>query len=86
MREVEIGTRRPLIVQMIHDPSLAEPRCRLQNENDEDYGPPIVPETAIATAIQKRTEEHLRSLGDVSVSSKPIVMRTEFKILNFSDT
>jgi len=27
---VEMGTRRPLIVQMVHDPSALEPRCRLQ--------------------------------------------------------
>ena len=77
VREVEIGTRRPLIVQMIHEPSRSEPRCRLQNEDDDDYGPPIVPETAIAYAIHKRTEEHLRQIGNVSVSAKPIVMRTE---------
>jgi hypothetical protein len=28
VREVEMGTRRPLIVQMLHDPSALEPRCR----------------------------------------------------------
>eukprot|EP00210_Caulerpa_lentillifera_P005392 g5154.t1 len=78
IREVEIGTRRPLIAQMIHDPTALQPRCRLQNEDDDEYGPPIVPETAIASAIQQRTEVHLAKLGNVSVSSKPIVMRTEF--------
>ncbi len=30
VREVEMGTRRPLIVQMYHDPTAQEPRCRLQ--------------------------------------------------------
>lgn len=25
-----MGTRRPLIVQMVHDPAALEPRCRLQ--------------------------------------------------------
>lgn len=30
VREVEMGTRRPLIVQMVHDPTANEPRCRLQ--------------------------------------------------------
>eukprot|EP00967_Tisochrysis_lutea_P008807 scaffold10558_cov21-Tisochrysis_lutea.AAC.1 len=30
VREVEMGTRRPLIVQMYHDPTAHEPRCRLQ--------------------------------------------------------
>jgi hypothetical protein len=77
VREVEMGTRRPLIVQMVHDPSALEPRCRLQDEDSEEYGPPIMPETAVADAIMKRTKEHLRQLGNAAVSSKPIVMRAE---------
>lgn len=40
-------------------------------------GPPVMPETAVADAIQKRTEEHLRKQGGIAVSSKPIVMRAE---------
>jgi hypothetical protein len=71
------ATCRPLIVQMVHDPTAQEPRCRLQDEDSEEYGPPIIPETAIADAILKRTQDHLRQLGNVSVSSKPIVMRAE---------
>lgn len=35
----EMGTRRPLIVQMVHDPSALDPRCRLQEEDGDDYGP-----------------------------------------------
>ncbi len=30
VREVEMGTRRPLMLQMLHDPTALEPRCRLQ--------------------------------------------------------
>lgn len=30
VREVEMGTRRPLVLQMVHDPSALEPRCRFQ--------------------------------------------------------
>ncbi|KAG2453440.1 hypothetical protein HYH02_001663 [Chlamydomonas schloesseri] len=78
VREVEMGTRRPLIVQMVHDPTAQEPRCRLQEEDSDEYGPPIVPETAVADAIQRRTEEHLRKMGGIAVSSKPIVMRAEY--------
>ncbi|GLC43138.1 hypothetical protein PLESTM_001434900 [Pleodorina starrii] len=78
IREVEMGTRRPLIVQMVHDPTAQEPRCRLQEEDSDEYGPPIVPETAVADAIQRRTEEHLRKMGGIAVSSKPIVMRAEY--------
>ncbi|KAG2498836.1 hypothetical protein HYH03_003029 [Edaphochlamys debaryana] len=78
VREVEMGTRRPLIVQMVHDPTALEPRCRLQEEDSDEYGAPIVPETAVADAIQRRTEEHLRKAGGIAVSSKPIVMRAEY--------
>lgn len=35
----EMGTRRPLIVQMVHDPTALEPRCRLQEEESDEYGP-----------------------------------------------
>jgi hypothetical protein len=49
----------------------------LQDEHSDEYGPPIIPETAVAEAIMKRTQEHLRQLGNVSVSGKPIVMRAE---------
>lgn len=30
VREVEMGTRRPLVLQMAHDPTALEPRCRFQ--------------------------------------------------------
>lgn len=30
VREVEMGTRRPLVLQMIHDSTALEPRCRFQ--------------------------------------------------------
>jgi hypothetical protein len=71
-----MGTRRPLIVQMVHDPAALQPRCRLQDEEGEEFGP-VVPESAIADAIVKRTQDHLRALGGASVSAKPIVMRAE---------
>lgn len=72
----EMGTRRPLIVQMVHDPAALEPRCRLQDEDTDEYGP-VIPEAALAEAIRDRTEMHLRKLG-TTVSGKPIVMRAEF--------
>ncbi len=63
-----MGTRRPLIVQMVHDPSALEPRCRLQDEDSDEFGP-VIPESSIAEAIRERTEVHLRKLG-ATVSSK----------------
>mmetsp|Transcript_4509 Transcript_4509/g.12314 ORF Transcript_4509/g.12314 Transcript_4509/m.12314 type:complete len:775 (-) Transcript_4509:922-3246(-) len=78
VREVEMGTRRPLIVQMYHDPTAHEPRCRLQDEDGEEYGPAIIPETAVADAIMQRTQDHLQKLGGATVSSKPVVMKVEY--------
>ncbi|KAL0301188.1 UNVERIFIED_CONTAM: Dynamin-related protein 5A [Sesamum radiatum] len=77
VREVEMGTRRPLILQMVHDPTAMDPRCRFQEEDSEEYGSPIVSSTAIADYIKLRTEALLRKTK-TAVSSKPIVMRAEY--------
>ncbi|KAK9789025.1 hypothetical protein WJX73_002091 [Symbiochloris irregularis] len=77
VREVEMGTRRPLIVQMFHNPEAVTPCCRLKAEDSEEYGPPIQPETAVAEAIRNATESHLRSIGR-PVSATPIMMRAEY--------
>ncbi|KAL4278433.1 hypothetical protein GQ457_03G024090 [Hibiscus cannabinus] len=77
VREVEMGTRRPLILQMVHDPSALEPRCRFQEEDSEEYGSPVVSGSAIADMIKSRTEALLERTK-TSVSPKPIVMRAEF--------
>lgn len=72
-----MGTRRPLILQMVHDPTATTPRCRLREEDGQDYGPVITPESSVSDVIRQRTESHLRQLG-ASVSSKPIFLRAEF--------
>ncbi|KAG6689298.1 hypothetical protein I3842_11G167500 [Carya illinoinensis] len=77
VREVEMGTRRPLILQMVHDPSALEPRCRFQEEDSEEYGSPVVLASAIADIIKSRTEALLKKTK-TAVSSKPIVMRAEY--------
>ncbi|KAJ0977407.1 hypothetical protein J5N97_012881 [Dioscorea zingiberensis] len=77
VREVEMGTRRPLVLQMIHDPDALEPRCRFQEEDSEDYGSPMVLASAIADVIRSRTEAHLKKVRG-AVSAKPIVMRAEY--------
>ncbi|KAK9085316.1 hypothetical protein Sjap_025727 [Stephania japonica] len=77
VREVEMGTRRPLILQMVHDQTALEPRCRFQEEDSEEYGSPMVLASAIADVIKSRTEALLRKTQTV-VSSKPIVMRAEY--------
>ncbi|XP_031106424.1 dynamin-related protein 5A-like [Ipomoea triloba] len=77
IREVEMGTRRPLILQMVHDPTSLEPRCRFQEEDSEDYGSPIISPSVIADTIKSRTEILLKRTKS-AVSSKPIVMRAEY--------
>ncbi|XP_062168389.1 dynamin-related protein 5A-like isoform X2 [Alnus glutinosa] len=77
VREVEMGTRRPLILQMVHDPTALEPRCRFQEEDSEEYGSPVVLASAIADIIKSRTEALLKKTK-TAVSSKPIVMRAEY--------
>ena len=63
-------------MQMVHNPDAAQPQCRLQLEDSEEYGAVIVPETAVADALRDMTQKHLAQLGK-PVSSKPIVMRAE---------
>ncbi|KAL5564405.1 hypothetical protein UlMin_027569 [Ulmus minor] len=77
IREVEMGTRRPLILQMVHDPTALEPRCRFQEEDSEEYGSPVVLASAIADIIKSRTEALLKKTK-TAVSSKAIVMRAEY--------
>ncbi|KAG0495058.1 hypothetical protein HPP92_006052 [Vanilla planifolia] len=72
-----MGTRRPLVLQMVHDPSALEPRCRFQDEDSEAYGSPVVAATTVADLIRSRTEAHLKKIH-AAVSSKPIVMRAEY--------
>lgn len=63
-------------MQMVHDPTATSPRCRLQDEGGEEYGP-VISESEIAEAIRDRTESHLRKLN-ATVSEKAIVMRAEY--------
>ncbi|KAL8171912.1 LOW QUALITY PROTEIN: hypothetical protein V2J09_023716 [Rumex salicifolius] len=77
VREVEMGTRRPLILQMVHDLTASEPRCRFQDEDSEEYGSPISLPSAIADIIKSRTELLLKKTK-TAVSSKPIIMRAEY--------
>ncbi|KAI3803474.1 hypothetical protein L1987_31626 [Smallanthus sonchifolius] len=77
VREVEMGTCRPLILQMVHDPTALDPRCRFQEEDSEEYGNPIVSSSAIADTIKSRTDAMLKKTK-TAVSSKPIVMRAEY--------
>ncbi len=70
-----MGTRRPLICQMAHDPDALEPRCWLQKEGSDEFI--AVPAGAsVSDTIYSQTEAHLKQLGK-AVSSTPIVLRAE---------
>ncbi|KAI3708390.1 hypothetical protein L2E82_37559 [Cichorium intybus] len=77
VREVEMGTRRPLILQMVHDPTALDPRCRFQEEDSEEYDNPIMSASAVAETIKSRTDTLLKKTK-TAVSPKPIVMRAEY--------
>eukprot|EP00958_Prasinococcus_capsulatus_P011091 scaffold1085_cov407-Prasinococcus_capsulatus_cf.AAC.97 len=78
VRDVEMGTRRPLVLQMKTCEEAEEPRCALQEEDSDEYGEPILPAASVAEVIRQRTEDLLAKTGQ-AVSSKPIVMRAEYK-------
>ncbi|KAI3901717.1 hypothetical protein MKW92_008254, partial [Papaver armeniacum] len=75
VREVEMETCRPLILQMVHNDSAVEPRCRFQEEDSEEYGNPVSPASKIADIINTRTEALLNKTK-TTVSSKPILSCT----------
>ncbi|XP_076905564.1 dynamin-related protein 5A-like [Bidens hawaiensis] len=72
-----MGTRRPLILQMVHYPNAPDPRCKFQEEDSEEYGSPIMLASEIADTIKSRTDAMLRKTK-TAVCSKPIVMRAEY--------
>lgn len=44
VREVEMGTRRPLVVQMLNNPKHIEPLCSFKDEDRSTYSDPIPPD------------------------------------------
>lgn len=76
--ESNIGTRRPLIIQMINDPSKEEASCRFRRENPtpsdrdsfEDRDTPV---HRLVDEIVRRTNEVAGESADC-VSEKPIIL------------
>ncbi|KAG4152684.1 hypothetical protein ERO13_D04G137250v2 [Gossypium hirsutum] len=71
VREIEMGTQQPFLLQMVHYRSALEPRCRFQEEDSKEYGSPVVSASTIADVIKSTKTK-------TSVSPKPIVMRAKF--------
>lgn len=70
-----IGTRRPVIIQMRNDPSQESPRCTFLKE-DGYKGEEIIPVEKMAEEIRNRTNEYC---GESSIRSRPIVIRISYK-------
>ncbi|KAH3742895.1 dynamin family GTPase [Pelomyxa schiedti] len=87
-----IGTRRPLILQMINNPHREQPSCRFRKEvlrsADEDpFEATETPVESLSQEIIRRTNEKA-GRGD-SVSPSPIILRVEYcncSNLNIYDT
>lgn len=73
----EMGTRRPLIIQMSNNPECTEPRCRLQDEDASGIYGPVMSSADVIESIKERTAALLSKLG-ASVCAKPIIMRAEY--------
>jgi hypothetical protein len=78
---VDIGTRRPLIIQMINNPSKDQPSCRfrkeyppMDGESFEDHDTPL---HELVDEIIKRTNDRA-GVGTDKVSDVPIILRVEY--------
>ena len=81
LREVEMGTRRPLVVQMNHSEAHTDPECCFQEESGPmkgQFGAPVETDL-IADDIRKRTAAILEAKGgQAAVADTPLVMRVRY--------
>jgi GTP-binding protein EngB required for normal cell division len=79
--ESNIGTRRPLIIQMLNNPSKEQPSCRFRKEYPSPEGDPFEDhETLIHELVDeiiKRTNDRA-GIGNDKVSDIPIILRVEY--------
>ncbi|KAL9653082.1 hypothetical protein ABK040_006301 [Willaertia magna] len=75
--DTQIGTRRPLLLQMINDPSAEKPICYFMKEDKttelEEESTPV---PSLEKEIRRRTEE---VCGKTNVSSRPIILRVKYR-------
>eukprot|EP01080_Neovahlkampfia_damariscottae_P008021 gene8021-12486_t len=74
--ETEIGTRRPLILQMINDKNQNSPLCYLYREDLSGIEENPTKVSDIEGEIKKRT---IALCGKSKVSSRPIILRVKYK-------
>eukprot|EP01127_Copromyxa_protea_P016077 TRINITY_DN4719_c0_g1_i5.p1 TRINITY_DN4719_c0_g1~~TRINITY_DN4719_c0_g1_i5.p1 ORF type:complete len:420 (-),score=58.56 TRINITY_DN4719_c0_g1_i5:1350-2609(-) len=80
--DTNIGTRRPLVLQMVNDPSRRDARCRFRHESvvgetEDSFEEREIPVSALSSEIIRRTES-IAGRDKNMVSSKPIFLRVEF--------
>lgn len=87
--DTNIGTRRPLILQMINDATCSTPRCRFRredatvqskddkDEDDDTFEVREVPVNQLAREIADRTDRKA-GFNKGSVSDAPIVLRVRY--------
>lgn len=88
-----IGTRRPLVIQMVNDPGRAVPSARFRKEavagpGEDPFEAQDTPVEELAREIGRRTAAVAGARGDC-VSDVPIVLRVEYRgcpNLNIYDT
>eukprot|EP00761_Pharyngomonas_kirbyi_P008949 gb/GECH01008962.1/.p1 GENE.gb/GECH01008962.1/~~gb/GECH01008962.1/.p1 ORF type:complete len:869 (+),score=229.05 gb/GECH01008962.1/:1-2607(+) len=76
MIDTQLGTRRPLILQMINDPSIDEPHCVFWKEGGSSLENKPTPVSKLEEEIKNRTDA---LIGPREVSSVPIILRVKYK-------
>lgn len=81
--DTNIGTRRPLILQMLNDPTRDAPFCRFRKETltadgEDPFEDRDVPVSYLSEEIIRRTEA-LVGTNKNRVSAQPIILRVEYK-------
>nr|QYA18543.1 dynamin 1-like protein [Clandestinovirus] len=84
--ETNIGTRRPLIIQMVNDPECDVPQCRFKredengdpkSEDDDLFEHDTVPVQRLSAELMRRTDKKTGK-NKHCVSDSPIVLRVRF--------
>ncbi|KAL0490286.1 dynamin, partial [Acrasis kona] len=74
--DTQIGTRRPLILQMMNDGSYDKPHCVFWTEDLKALEDKPTPVQKIESELRRRTEA---LCGKTDVSSVPIILRVKYK-------
>lgn len=72
-----IGTRRPLVIQMVNSKDHPEPHCRFQSEESDAFADAPTPVAQLSSEIMRRTNQ-IAGADKSRVSSKPIILRVQY--------